>query len=99
MPVTIENPVVWWGDGGVGVDAKIDQIQTCILRSLHLVMVKSGVKNASCSLKRSGCHTLILNKLVVSQIWKQRNINCVLGGPQQIISLTPGKKPYCGLIC
>lgn len=45
----------------MGVDAKIDQIQTCILRSLHLVMVKSCVKNASCSLKRSGCHTLILN--------------------------------------
>ena len=63
----------------MGIDAKIDQTQTCLLRTLHLVMVKSWCENASCSLKKSGCHTLILNKLVVSQIWKQRNINCVLG--------------------
>ena len=52
MPVTIENPVVWWGGEGVGVDAKIGQIQTCLLRNLHLVMVKSWCEECKLQLEK-----------------------------------------------
>lgn len=52
MPVIMETLFLWWGGGAVAVDTKVDQIQTLLLRSFRLVMVKSWCEECKLQLEK-----------------------------------------------